>query len=105
MTDRPDTELRLPPGLSYEAEALWWDEHRALLKQFDESEWEVHEPGPGGTKVRLPYMRLPQQLVDGMYQLAVATGVSVPQLIQSWLEERLEAERKATGKKRAKPNH
>jgi len=105
MADKSEkNKLRLPPGLSPAEEGEWWQQHREYWDQFDESEWEVHEPGPEGTNVRLPYMRLPVELIDAIYKFALARDVSTLQLIQTWLEERLEAERKSDKRSR-KPKH
>lgn len=106
MAGNPEkNRLERPAGLSYKEEAQWWDDHPEYWDQFDESDLEVIEPGLTGRTVRLPYMKLPVRLVDGIHSLAVKAEMRVPQLIQTWLEERLEAERKSPAKKRAKPQH
>lgn len=105
MPDKPKTSLRLPPGLSPAEEARWWDDHPEYWDQFDESELEVVNLGPIRRTQRLPYLRLPIDLVDSIKAQAVARETTYQRLIQSWLEERLEDERKSPAKKRAKPQH
>ena len=104
MPDKLENKLKLPPGLSPKEEGEWWQEHREYWEQFDESEWEVVEPGPEGSTSRFPYMRLPTTLVATVHALAVAQNMTTPELIVKWIEERVKAESDALARtKSAKP--
>lgn len=104
MADKPSAELRFPAGLSPTEEARWWDDHPEYWDQPD-VETKLLEPQKMRRTTDLPYLRLPVDLVEGIKEKAVSRGVGYLWLIQMWLQERLEAEQKAAGKKRAKSKH
>lgn len=93
MSAKPgNDELTLPPGLSPEEEADWWDEHRDYWDSID-TPLEVLPP----QKVRRTApvtLRLPIDLIEALKQEAERTGFAYQSVIRIWLEERLDRERK-----------
>jgi hypothetical protein len=88
MAARQDAELRLPPGLSAQEEAEWWDRHQDY--------WDT----PGGTEEMVEPVRvrrsrplsvhLPETQRDALEREAARHSVPAATLAQRWIAERLE---------------
>lgn len=102
MDGKSKTRISFPKDLSPAEEGPWWDEHPEYWEQLDESELQdlevVDAIGPS-QMTRLPNLRLPTELVDAIFDLAVERGTTRPELIRTWLQERLKAERAVSSKK------
>jgi hypothetical protein len=84
----------LPPGLSRQEEAEWWDNHKDYWDQID-AEDEVLGPLPVRRTTAVPSLRLPVDQLEALKAEAARRGMSWQMLIRVWLDERLAAEAQA----------
>jgi predicted DNA binding CopG/RHH family protein len=101
MSAKSAVRLRLPPGLSPEDEAQWWDDHMDDI-DWTEGEFEVVEGQPVERTAPVA-LRLPVHMIEALKRAAAGTGFSYQWLIRTWLEERLEAETEARDAGAASP--
>lgn len=91
MTAKPEPgRLELPPGLTPEEEACWWDEHPEYWDTVD-TELEVMEPQLV-RRTQEVKLYLPVDLVEAIKQQAARQKRSYQSLLRAWIEERLDAE-------------
>lgn len=87
MNVKRDARATLPPGLSTEAEARWWDEHP---EYWDDSPGAEVVVGPAAVKrTRQVNLRLPVVMIDALKQEADKRSLPDQTLIRMWLKERL----------------
>jgi hypothetical protein len=87
MVTNQDARPQLPPDLSPEEEAVWWDEHPEYWDAV-ESDDEVVQP-VAVRRSAPANLYLPVDLLDALKREALARGMSHQWLIRTWLEERL----------------
>lgn len=84
------TKPKLPPGLSPQDEARWWNQHRGYWDTVETAD-EVIEP-PRVRVTKTVNLRLPVELIDGLRRAAERRDLPYQTLIRMWLRERLDAE-------------
>lgn len=90
MAGEPRARTPLPPGLSPEEEARWWDEHRDYWDTLDSPDEVV--PSISVRRTKPVNLRLPVDLIDDIRRAAARRNVSYQTLIRTWLRERLDSE-------------
>ncbi len=80
---RDEAKLMLPPGLSYEEEATWWDDAELIT--------EVSGPDPV-RHTKPVNLRLPVDMIEELKAEAGKRALPYQTLIRTWLKERLTAE-------------
>ena len=92
--------LRLPPGLSPEEEATWWDEHEEYWDSLD-TEWEVVHP-QGVRRTEEVTLWLPTDLMDAVREESNRVNLGPSLVITHWLDERLAVDQKRAKRPKAK---
>lgn len=96
MTARSRRSQGLPPGLSPDEEARWWDEHREYWDAAPARDERVDSLQVRRTK---PInLRLPIDMIDALKREAARRSLPYQTLMRMWLQERLDTEaRKQVG--------
>jgi hypothetical protein len=90
MRAKPTTEPKLPPGLSPQDEALWWEQHRGYWDAVESTDEVIEQPRVRVTKP--VNLRLPVDLIDGLRREAELRDLPYQTLIRMWLRERLDSD-------------
>jgi hypothetical protein len=84
----------LPPGLSKQEEAEWWDNHKDYWDQIDAVD-EVLGPLQVRRTAPVTNLYLPLDLIAALKAEAERRGLAYQSVIRIWLDERLAAEAQA----------
>ncbi len=94
---REANKLTLPSGLSFEEEAVWWDEHPDY---WDDPDTIIEVSGPEPVQHTKPVnLRLPVDMVGELKVEAAKRALPYQTLIRTWLKERLTAEAEAAARR------
>lgn len=91
MSAKRAPRLRLPPGLSPEEEAQWWDEHPEYWDTVPTKDELVFLDVTPAKPVNL---RLPVHMIEALQRMAELRGIPPKTLMRLWLQQRLDAETK-----------
>ena len=89
MSAKPDTDRKLPAGLSPSDEARWWDEHHDYWDKTREPVEVI--PASPVRRTKPVNLRLPVDMIDELKREARQRSLPYQSLIRMWLQEKLNA--------------